>query len=276
MPALVCPCAITRSTSSSRGVSAPSGDSARPAAPGDQRVDHLRVDHRAARDDLAQRADQVVDVVQPVLEQVGETRCAVAEQGERIGLVGVLRQHRDADRRMLRADGVRGLDALHVVARAASGCRSARRRARTAPPRPGVRSRCRRRRSPRPRRSPRAAAGSPRGRGSCPRRSPPGAGQPSPSGARRSTAMPRADCADPPTGDRQPATTLVPRARRGVDAQPAAERLHPVAQVRQPGAGSPVRHEPGAAVGDHDGQLAVARPTARSPCARCPRAWRRW
>jgi hypothetical protein len=83
----------------------------RPAA--DQRVDHLRVDHRAAARHLAQRGQQLLQVTDAVLEQVGQARGAVLEQLEGIRLVGVLRQDHYPDVRVGRPDRVRRVDAFH-------------------------------------------------------------------------------------------------------------------------------------------------------------------
>jgi len=98
-----------------------------PAA--DQRVDHLRIDHRAAVRHLAQGRQQLLQVTDAVLEQVGQARGAVLEQLERVGLVGVLRQDHHPDVRVGRPDRVRGVDAFHrglgravtAAARAARG-----------------------------------------------------------------------------------------------------------------------------------------------------------
>ena len=102
MPAFVRPSAISRSTSSSRGVRAASGLAVAAAAPAHERVDDLRVDDRAARAHLAQGVDEVLEVADAVLEQVAEPGRPVGEQRERVALVGVLRQHDDADLRVAR------------------------------------------------------------------------------------------------------------------------------------------------------------------------------
>ena len=67
---------------------------------------------------VAERADQFLEITEPVLEQVGQARRSVPEEGEGVALVGVLGQHGDPDRAgWRRADGVRRLDALHVMSR---------------------------------------------------------------------------------------------------------------------------------------------------------------
>jgi len=99
---------------------------AQPRPAPDQRVDDLRVDHRAAVRHLAQRRQQLLQVTDAVLEQVGQASGAVPEQLEGVGLVGVLRQDHHPDVRVGRPDRVRGVDAFHRwlgrrVARAARG-----------------------------------------------------------------------------------------------------------------------------------------------------------
>jgi len=54
----------------------------RVGAPGDEGVDDQRVDHRTAACHLTQRSDQIFQVVEPVLEEVGQTGGAVTQQGE--------------------------------------------------------------------------------------------------------------------------------------------------------------------------------------------------
>jgi hypothetical protein len=84
-------------------------------ASGHQALDDDRVDDRVAVDHFAQGADEVVDIAEPVLEQIGQAGCAVAEQGEGIGLVGVLGQHHDSGAGVLAPDVVCGLDAFQMV-----------------------------------------------------------------------------------------------------------------------------------------------------------------
>ena len=61
MAALDLPCAISPRTSRSRGVRRSSGAGLRWTS-GDELLDDLRVDHRAAGGDLADGVDEVVDV----------------------------------------------------------------------------------------------------------------------------------------------------------------------------------------------------------------------
>lgn len=68
------------------------GRLAQPGAAADQRLDDLRVDHRSAGGNVAQRGQQVVQVADPVVEEVGEPGIAVAEQLDCVRLVGVLGQ----------------------------------------------------------------------------------------------------------------------------------------------------------------------------------------
>ena len=95
------------------------------AAPaGEQRLDHLGVEHRPAAGDLVQRADQLVEVGDPLLEQVAHAGDAVGQQLEGVVLLDVLREDDDADAGVLGADPLGGLDALVRCGSAASGCRS--------------------------------------------------------------------------------------------------------------------------------------------------------
>jgi len=54
----------------------------RPA--GHQRVDHLRIDHRSPADDRAQRRQQLAQVTDPVLKQIGQPGGPVPEQLESV------------------------------------------------------------------------------------------------------------------------------------------------------------------------------------------------
>ena len=76
----------------------------------DQRLDDLRVEDRAAARDLVQRADQLVDVGDPFLQQVAEPAGAVLQQVVGVVLLDELREHDDADLRMARADLLGRLD----------------------------------------------------------------------------------------------------------------------------------------------------------------------
>jgi hypothetical protein len=59
-------------------------------AAGDERVDHVGVDHRASGADLADRVQQLIEVADALLQQVRQTAGAVAEQLERVVLLEVL------------------------------------------------------------------------------------------------------------------------------------------------------------------------------------------
>ena len=87
------------------------------AAAAHERVDDLRIDDRTACAHLAQGVHEVLEVADAVLQQVAEPGRAVGEQRERVALVGVLREHDDARVGVRGADRAGGLDALHVVAR---------------------------------------------------------------------------------------------------------------------------------------------------------------
>ena len=79
---------------------------------GQQPLDDLRVQRGPAAGDLVQRADQLLDLGDPLLEQVPEPGDAVGEQVERVVRLDVLRQHHHAGARVLGADPLGGVDAL--------------------------------------------------------------------------------------------------------------------------------------------------------------------
>src|SRR3954453_2004581 len=79
--------------------------------------DDLGVQSRAAAGDAPQRAVEVLDIADAVLEQVAEPRRALGEHAHRGSQVDVLREDHDADPRMPRADLVRGAHALVGVVR---------------------------------------------------------------------------------------------------------------------------------------------------------------
>ena len=118
IPALVRPRAISRRTSSSRAVRATSGTRRDLPSPAHERVDDRRVDDGAARADLAQGVDEILEVADAVLEEVAEpgrpgrrrVRCAyessVCCESTTTPVPGCVG-----------ADRVRRLDALHAVAR---------------------------------------------------------------------------------------------------------------------------------------------------------------
>ena len=69
--ALLLPWAISASTSRSRGVSSASGERSARHLAGDERLDDLRVDDRAAVRDRLDRRDELPPVVDALLQQVG-------------------------------------------------------------------------------------------------------------------------------------------------------------------------------------------------------------
>jgi len=79
---------------------------------GDERLDHLGIHDRAALGDRADRADELVDVVDALLEQVGAALAPVLEQRQRVPRLRVLAEHDDADPRVALAQEVGRADAL--------------------------------------------------------------------------------------------------------------------------------------------------------------------
>ena len=76
----------------------------RPPAP-DELGDDLEVDDRAALGDPADRVREIVEIVDPILEQVSDAARPIGDQPERERRLDILRQDEDADRRaMLGAD----------------------------------------------------------------------------------------------------------------------------------------------------------------------------
>ncbi len=84
---------------------------------GDERLDDLRIEDRAALRDLVQRPDDLVEVADALLQQVSESGGAVLQQFVGVLLFRVLRQDDDADVRMLLADPLGGVDPLGRVGR---------------------------------------------------------------------------------------------------------------------------------------------------------------
>ena len=112
------PSATWCSSSSSAAVSPPSsGDRLH------ERLDDLRVEHRAAGRDLAHGARELVALGDAVLQEVGVARRAVGEQRDRVLGVVVLRQHDHAGARVALAQLLRRVDALLLERSAACGCR---------------------------------------------------------------------------------------------------------------------------------------------------------
>src|SRR5829696_1711555 len=63
----------------------------------DEGVDDQRIDDRSAGRHLLERAHEVLEITDPILEQVRQTRRAVMEKRSGVALISVLRQHHDAD-----------------------------------------------------------------------------------------------------------------------------------------------------------------------------------
>ena len=101
---------------------------------GDQRLHHLGVEHRASAAHLAQGSHQLVDVADPLLEEVAQAGHAVDQQREGVVLLDVLGQHHDPDAGRAPPGCAWPPRCLRSCASAASGCRSARRPARSPPP----------------------------------------------------------------------------------------------------------------------------------------------
>ena len=103
MPLFERPSAISSSTSRSRGVSAVQRIVA--AAAAEHVRDDGRVEHRAAGRDAPDGVGEQREVGHAVLEQVADALGAVADQVDRVALLGVLREHEHADARAgVRAD----------------------------------------------------------------------------------------------------------------------------------------------------------------------------
>lgn len=82
-----------------------------------QRVDDLRVEHRAALPYLGDRAQQPLRVPEPLLEQVRQPLGAVGQQLQGVLRVVVLRQDHDAQIRVLGTQLEGHVDALGGVGR---------------------------------------------------------------------------------------------------------------------------------------------------------------
>ncbi len=83
-----------------------------PVLRGDERLDDLGVQDAPAARDLVQRAHELLDVGDPLLQEVAEPFGAVLEELVGVLLVGEPAEDEDADRRMLLADPFRRADAL--------------------------------------------------------------------------------------------------------------------------------------------------------------------
>ena len=88
------------------------------APPADQLGDHLGVDDGAALGDAPDGIGEVVEIVDPVLEEIADPTGAVGHQAQGEGRFDVLREDEDADRRaMLVPDRLGGAEALVGVGR---------------------------------------------------------------------------------------------------------------------------------------------------------------
>ena len=79
---------------------------------GHQPLDHLRVEGRTTAGDLVQGAHQLVDLRDPLLQQVAQAGHAVLQQLEGVLLLDVLREDHDTDGGEVRADPLGRVDAL--------------------------------------------------------------------------------------------------------------------------------------------------------------------
>ena len=114
--ALFLPCAICARTSRSRSVSWPSGECAIRSFAATSASTTFGSRTRAAARHLVERADQLVDLGDPLLQQVAEPGRAVLQQLVGVVLLDELGQHDDADVRVLGADPLRRVDALGACA----------------------------------------------------------------------------------------------------------------------------------------------------------------
>ena len=115
--ALFLPSAIFRRTSRSRGGQLAERGRRRSRPLGHQPVHHGRVDHRAAQRDRADGAEQLIEVVDALLQQVGAPGAAGVQQREGVARVGVLAEDDDAHARVRLAQALGDLDALVRVVR---------------------------------------------------------------------------------------------------------------------------------------------------------------
>ena len=73
----------------------------------DERLDDLRIHHRAAVGDCSDRRDELLEIRHPLLQEV-RTACGPAlEQRQRVARLGVLAEHDDADLRLRLAQAAR-------------------------------------------------------------------------------------------------------------------------------------------------------------------------
>ena len=110
MPLFESPCAISSSTSRSRGVSSSSGPSSR-LRPSSCEID-LGIDRGSAPPHAPHRVEEVVDLEHAVLQQVAEPLRRLAHEGERVRRFDHLRQEEHGDLGPLGAHLDRGARAL--------------------------------------------------------------------------------------------------------------------------------------------------------------------
>ena len=115
--ALFLPSAIFRSTSRSRAVSCSSGDVVARARSATRPFDHLRVDQRASERDRPDGAEELVEIVDVLLQDVGAPGAAGVQQRECVARVRVLAQDDDAEARVRLSQASGGLDPLVGVTR---------------------------------------------------------------------------------------------------------------------------------------------------------------
>ena len=115
--ALFLPSAIFRRTSRSRAVSWLERGRRRARPIRHQAVDHLRVDQRASERDRPDGGEQLVEIVDVLLQDVGAPGAAGVQQREGVARVRVLAQDDDAQPRVRLAQAPRGLDPLVRVSR---------------------------------------------------------------------------------------------------------------------------------------------------------------
>ena len=78
----------------------------------DQRLDHLRIDDRTSPRDLTDGVDQLIDVGNPLFQEVGAAGGALFQQAQRVFRLRVLTQDHHADLRVACPDLGRGPNAF--------------------------------------------------------------------------------------------------------------------------------------------------------------------
>ena len=120
--ALDLPCAISSRIWRSRGVRSSSGDS-RACPCGNERLDDLRVDHRSVRRNLADRAGELFDVSNALLQQVRTAIRATIEECQRVLRFDELAEHDDTRSRDACLGAGRQRECPRLSRSAACGCR---------------------------------------------------------------------------------------------------------------------------------------------------------